>query len=132
MSTRTNLLLVFVGGVCGGGLRILVGELVPPQPGIPWEIIAINLVGSAVLGLVVARGQARTAWRYFPLVGPGLLGGFTTFSAMAALSWTSTLDPIAAIALLAATMVACVLAAAGGWSLGWIEAERELASEDDA
>lgn len=132
MSTRTNLLLVFVGGACGGGLRILVGALVPDQPGIPWDIIAINLVGSAVLGLVVARGQARTAWRLFPLIGPGLLGGFTTFSAMAALSWTSTLAPAAAIAVLAGTMVACLLAAAGGWSLGWIEAERELVSEDGA
>lgn len=132
MNTRTNLLLVFVGGACGGGLRILVGVLAPHQPGIPWELIGINLVGSAVLGMVVARGQARQAWRLFALIGPGFLGGFTSFSAMAALPWTSTLTPAASIAVLAATMVACILAAAGGWALGWIEAEREMVAEDDA
>lgn len=121
--------LAFIGGAIGGGLRILITEVTPAEAGFPWVILAINIVGSALLGAVVGRAQERGSWRYFALIGPGMLGGFTTFSTMAALTWTSSLDAGAAMLGLAGTMVVCVVAAAGGYALGAIEAERELAEE---
>ncbi len=121
--------LAFAGGAIGGGVRILITEITPPEPGFPWIILAINIVGSAILGAVVGRGQERGSWRYFPLIGPGMLGGFTTFSTMAALTWTTSLDPLGAVLGLAGTMVVCVLAAAGGYAIGTMEAERELSEE---
>ncbi len=130
MTTLRAAALVFVGGAVGGTLRLLIGQAIPADAGhVPWAIVAINLVGSAVLGFVVARGQARVTWRLFPLIGPGLLGGFTTFSSLAALTWATDVSASTGLIVLAATMIGCVLAAAGGWALGWIEAEREIAVE---
>ncbi len=50
-----------------------------------WATITVNLVGCLAMGMlvsaVVADPGAHALWR--PLLGVGLLGGFTTFSAFA-------------------------------------------------
>lgn len=75
------LLAVAVGGAVGALLRWLVGELVADGSGFPWTTFAINVVGSALLAglelLPLVRGSATWA----AALGPGVLGGFTTFSA---------------------------------------------------
>lgn len=56
------------------------GRLVPTgSSGLPWATLAVNLVGCFLLGLLLARlGGQGGRWLLF--LGPGLLGGFTTFS----------------------------------------------------
>ncbi|MER8915351.1 fluoride efflux transporter CrcB [Mesorhizobium sp. M0761] len=79
-----NLLLVVVGGGIGAGIRQLtnIGVLRLVGPNYPWGTMAINILGSFVMGLFVAalmrRGDSNEL-RLF--VATGILGGFTTFSA---------------------------------------------------
>ena len=75
-------LLVAAGGAAGSWLRFAVGRLVGAQP-FPWATLAVNVIGSLAMGLLAGmlarHGQGGEHWRL--LVGVGLLGGFTTFSA---------------------------------------------------
>jgi fluoride exporter len=78
-------LLVMAGGAVGAGLRHGVGRLTLATlgPNFPWGTLAVNLIGGLGMGLLVgvlARvGQGGEQWRL--LLGVGVLGGFTTFSA---------------------------------------------------
>jgi len=80
-----SLLLVMLGGAFGAGARHLVGRatLAWWGPGYPWGTLAANLIGGLAMGLLagtLARiGQGGEQWRL--LLGVGVLGGFTTFSA---------------------------------------------------
>lgn len=77
---------VAIGGVAGSvvrdGLTRLVGA---PATGFPWATFAINLSGSLLLGLLVGALVVRPgAPRWVrPLLGTGVLGGYTTFSTFA-------------------------------------------------
>jgi fluoride exporter len=76
----TSLALVAIGGAAGSMLRFLTSVLAIELlgPAFPWGTLAVNVIGSAAIGALVAaglEGQAR-----FLLI-TGLLGGFTTFSA---------------------------------------------------
>ncbi|MHA6643383.1 fluoride efflux transporter CrcB [Mesorhizobium sp. A623] len=79
-----HLLLVAAGGAIGAGLRHLanLGTLRLVGPNFPWGTIAINIVGSFVMGLFIAllgrRFGGSNELRMF--VATGILGGFTTFS----------------------------------------------------
>ncbi len=79
------LLLVAIGGGAGAMLRYLVGRwaLAAFGPGFPVGTLAVNLIGGLAMGLVVgvlARvNQGGEQLRL--LLGVGVLGGFTTFSA---------------------------------------------------
>ena len=74
-------LTVALGGGFGAWLRYAVGRLVP-LGNFPWATLTVNIAGSFAMGLLVgwlARHDAGESWRL--LLGVGLLGGFTTFSA---------------------------------------------------
>ncbi|MBU3678867.1 MAG: CrcB family protein [Candidatus Kapabacteria bacterium] len=80
-----NLLFVMAGGALGSGLRYCVGFL-PFDAGIlPWSTLMVNLAGSFVLGALAAYGQGTdsTPRPLMLFLGPGLCGGFTTYSAFA-------------------------------------------------
>lgn len=112
-------LQVFIGGTIGGAVRIGIDYLVPAgDRGIPWDVVAINVVGSFVLGIVAARDEASGGHRHFPLVGPGMLGGFTTFSALAGLLWTASAGTVISGVVLATNLLLALGAAAWGWSIG--------------
>lgn len=49
-----------------------------------WLTVAVNLTGALALGLLVARVRSGSVLR--PLLGTGFLGGWTTWSALAATS----------------------------------------------
>lgn len=71
----------------------------------------MNLVGALLLGLLVGLTQRHPhpSW-LVPLLGPGLLGGFTTFSAVTALTAAGGLtDVLATLALTLAGLAAVVL-----------------------
>ena len=76
--------LVALGGAIGAALRHAVGlaTLRAFGPGFPYGTLAVNVIGSAAMGLLIAflaRGaEDGTSLRLF--VATGLLGGFTTFS----------------------------------------------------
>lgn len=78
--------LLFVGvalaGGAGAGLRYLLDLAVQRFAGarVPWGILAVNLSGAFALGLLSAGlVDAAGLW----VLGTGLLGGYTTFSAVA-------------------------------------------------
>ncbi len=96
----------------GGALRIGLGQVFPDADGIPWTLLVINLVGSFTIGIVGVLWGARA--HLWPLLGPGLLGGFTTFSAIAAMAWTTAVGPGMSFTILAASLIVCTLAAKAG------------------
>ena len=74
-------LCVALGGGVGAWLRFSVGRLVG-QTALPWATLIVNVAGSFAMGMLVgwlARTSGGESWRL--LIGVGLLGGFTTFSA---------------------------------------------------
>lgn len=82
-----KLLLVMLGGALGSAARYGVGRASLAQfgPAHPWSgTLIVNLAGGFAMGAlagVLARypGAGNEQWRL--LIGVGLLGGFTTFSA---------------------------------------------------
>ncbi len=78
-----SLLSVMAGGAIGSGLRFVVGLVMPVSAGrFPFTTLAINVVGSFVLGVVSAMATRTSVLnRELTLfLGAGLCGGFTTFS----------------------------------------------------
>lgn len=78
-------LLVMAGGALGAGARYNLGRLVLhwAGPGFPYGTLAANLLGGFLMGILVGvlafSDSVDEPWRL--LLGVGLLGGFTTFSA---------------------------------------------------
>lgn len=89
MNGMGEALLVALGGGFGAAIRYWLDthltRVLMDRGGstwrFPWGIVAVNLSGSFVLGLLVGAG---VAW---PALGAGLLGGYTTFS-------TTSLDTV--------------------------------------
>ncbi len=82
-----RLFAVFCGGLVGTLLRVLVDLALPhSSPGaLSVSTIAVNVAGSFVLGILAGHLWLRPStpeWLRVA-VGPGLLGSFTTFSAIA-------------------------------------------------
>lgn len=114
-------LAVFLGGMLGAAARLgLDDTIVHHDSTFPMSTLIINVVGSFTLGFLIAR--------IWPLVrpwvraglGPGLLGGFTTFSAVIAsvVTLTASGHLLLAIGYLAASLVLGIGAAALGLWLG--------------
>lgn len=80
----TSLIWIALGGALGAVARaVSVGAAMRVfGPGFPWGVAAVNAAGSFAMGLaavwLVERGGDP---RLTAFVMPGLLGGFTTFSA---------------------------------------------------
>ncbi|MDY7098710.1 MAG: fluoride efflux transporter CrcB [Pseudomonadota bacterium] len=83
----TPSLLVAAGGAVGAVCRFQLGRAIThwagPATGFPWATLCANLIGSLAMGLLVgwlARNGAGNEDARL-LLGVGVLGGFTTFSA---------------------------------------------------
>jgi CrcB protein len=96
-----NLIAVFVGGLVGTALRLGLDALLPhPAAAFPWSTLIVNLLGSFALGVLVARvWPSAPEWLRFGL-GTGLLGSFTTFSAVIASLFALTANDEVALAAL--------------------------------
>lgn len=83
----TNLFLVMGGGAVGAGLRYQLGRFaghMAPGATWPWATFAANLIGGFAMGLLagwLARASPISGEPVRLLLGVGVLGGFTTFSA---------------------------------------------------
>ena len=80
--------LVALGGAVGAVSRYQLGRAVThwtgPNTRFPWGTLSANLIGSLAMGLLVgwlARHGGAGQENLRLLLGVGLLGGFTTFSA---------------------------------------------------
>jgi len=75
-------LYVALGGGAGAWLRFAAARLIP-SASFPFATLAVNVLGSFAMGLLAGwlarQGDDGEGWRL--LLGVGLLGGFTTFSA---------------------------------------------------
>lgn len=75
-------LQVALGGAMGATARYAVYRAISWHgPGFPIATGVVNVLGSLVMGLLVALMAHRWHNHYAPLLLTGLLGGFTTFSA---------------------------------------------------
>lgn len=82
-----QLLLVFTGGTVGVFLRELLLVVLPAHSGLITPILMANTFGSFLLGVLLERlsATARSSSRVEQIslfVGTGVLGGFTTYSAL--------------------------------------------------
>lgn len=109
---------VAIGGFGGTETRYLLGVLLPESPGaFPWTTLAINVGGSFLLGLLTAlwaAGTHKPRWLQAGL-GPGLLGSFTTFSAV---SLATVVEPALLLPYLGVSLALGPAAAAAGIALG--------------
>jgi CrcB protein len=111
-------ILVMAGGALGAALRFALARALPIQSGWPWATFITNVAGGLLMGLLAAwtlrAGQASETLRL--LLGVGLLGGFTTFSAFS-LEMTKMIDQgqgvLAAGYALASVLLALVAVFAG-------------------
>ena len=79
----STVLQVALGGAIGAALRFVsgVGILKLVGHGFPVAIIAVNVIGSFLMGVFVVAAAHRGLTHLSPFVMTGVLGGFTTFSA---------------------------------------------------
>jgi CrcB protein len=114
-------LAVIAGGILGTALRLGIdGALLHGDADFPWSTLLVNTLGAFALGLLVARvWPTAPSWLRAGL-GVGVLGSFTTFSAVV-VSLVSLADAghwVLAAAWLAATLVLGLGAAWLGIRLG--------------
>ncbi len=113
---------VFLGGLLGTALRLAVDVAFPHEAAeFPWETLLINVLGSLLLGMLVARlwRPATPAWLRAGL-SVGVLGAFTTFSAVmvSAVAMTASGQWMLAVWYLLASVALGFGAAAIGLRLG--------------
>jgi CrcB protein len=107
-----TVLLVFVGAAVGASLRYAASRVL--QRSFPWATLAVNVVGSFVLGCVAGASPDLVA-----LLGTGLCGGLTTYSTFSHETIRLTEDGRyrQAFANVAASLTTGVAAAALGYAL---------------
>jgi CrcB protein len=104
-------LLVALGAAMGATLRFWVGHHLDEQ----WPVgtLLVNVAGSFVLGLVVGASPSESV---VALLGTGLCGGLTTYSAFAV--QTRDLGPAGGAAYAAVTVGLALAACALGFVVG--------------
>lgn len=117
-----NLLLVMAGGAVGSALRYGIGiALSSFSNSFPFATIVVNIVGSFMLGFIA--GTIGTPFEIDQktklILGTGLCGGFTTYSAFA-VETVALIEQRSALALgtyIIITLVGCLASAWAGIAL---------------
>jgi CrcB protein len=111
-------LLVAVGGVLGVLARYGIGRLTFGGEALLWSTVGINLVGSFLLGVLVAGGWFSRDVR--EALGVGFLGGFTTFSTFSVqvVLETDAGRPGRALVYVLVSVLGGIAAATAGYVLG--------------
>ncbi len=110
-------LLVAVAGAGGVLARYGLSSVVHGDA-LPWTTVVINVVGSFLLGMLVAPHGLSPPLR--TTLGVGFLGGFTTFSTFSvqAFLYLQAGEPVRALVLVLASVSAGVAGAAAGYYTG--------------
>ena len=116
----TTLLYVALGGAIGSVARAVASHVIPAGR-LPWATILVNVIGSMLIGWLMARisplGESNLRAHSFWVLG--ICGGFTTFSAF---SW-QTFEQLQkgnwalAVANAVLSFVLCLAATWLGWRL---------------
>jgi len=115
------LVAVLVGGMLGTALRFGIDLAIPHAvDAFPLSTLVVNVLGALALGLLVANVWPTASDWLKAGLGAGLLGSFTTFSALAVsvVAISGTGDPTLAIGYLAADLGLGLGAALLGLRLG--------------
>ena len=124
---------VALGGAVGATLRYALTLGFPDAPdGFPWTVFAINVLGCFALALLPGFTAVRRRPLLPPLLGTGVLGGFTTLSTYAEQSralLASGRDELAA-AYVIGTLTACLLAVLVADRFSTVTARREFDDEE--
>lgn len=113
----TSVLVAFAGAL-GALARYGIGMTVPGT-WFPWATLIVNLMGSALLGLLLGAGT-RLDPNVATVLGVGFLGAFTTFSTFSAETLMLLREGrgAAALAYVAASLTLALGASATGYVLG--------------
>mgnify|MGYP001115958525 CR=1 FL=1 len=113
---------IAIGGIVGAEARYGLGLAWPhPAAGVPWSTLVINTAGCLLIGilmvLITERFTPHPLLR--PLLGVGVLGGYTTFSTFTVDIVTVAVhgQPLLALEYLVVTPVAALVAVWLGVSL---------------
>jgi fluoride exporter len=125
-----SVLAVALGGAIGTAARALLEASIADA----WALLLVNVLGSFALGLSTTAIAGAPAWLRHG-IGAGLLGGFTTFSAVALASAIAAsagsamllIPALPGIALAVGMLAACLLAAWSGLAAGRALAQRRAA-----
>ncbi|MFN4001244.1 fluoride efflux transporter FluC [Microcella sp.] len=116
-----DLLAVFVGGLIGTALRASLDlVIVHDLDEFALSTLLVNVVGAFVLGLLVAALWPRVPGWVRVGLGPGILGSFTTFSALAVsvVALTQNGEIVGAALSIVLSIGFGMLAAGAGLALG--------------
>jgi fluoride exporter len=113
-------LLFAIEMILAGGLGTLVRYGFSNQfhgDALPWATLAINVVGSFLLGALVVLPGGWMTERTRDTLGVGLLGGFTTFSTFSVQAFLDAEagEPGKALVYVGASVVLGIAAAAAGY-----------------
>ncbi len=111
------LLAIALGGAVGSLARWVLEEAVvwsgPTSGSWPWATLMVNVLGALAIGALLSSRllEGRPEW-WRPMLVTGVLGGFTTFSALALESglMIEAGNTFAALGYIAVTVVAGLLA----------------------
>jgi CrcB protein len=129
----TVLAVVAVGGAAGALARWGLSEAFPdPVDGFPWTIFAINVAGCLVLAMLPAFAVVRRHNLLPPLLGTGVLGGFTTLSTYAEQARALVHEDRLGLAgaYVVGTLAACLLAVAVADRFSTLVARAEFDDEE--
>ena len=101
--------LVAAGGAIGSVARYGAYLVLVNASGFPWGTLAVNYIGSFVIGIIAAANPSQDARL---LLMTGVCGGFTTFSAFSldTVSMMREGQVSRALAYVAASLVGCIAA----------------------
>ncbi len=128
----TVLLAVALGGALGAICRHGLSVWFEDSTGFPWTTFVVNVSGSFLLALLPAWSVVRRVHLLPPLLGTGVLGGFTTLSAFSDQTRRLLTDGMVslAVAYVVGTVAACLVAVAVADRYSTVAARREFEDEE--